>query len=363
MPDYKLASFIQRMMYKNLEPSDLSTEALRPVAFAFFTNCWRLASHKSLLSWLWHSAAASQFANDLASFRILGTLEDVKPEHERFKEWKTEQKKIWEEICKLRKEDASNAMLDSAARNVQVIVEDIEALGPAIEAWFASQVLGAWTTFETLAGDLWTEAINARPRGLAELTGWSKRIVEKAGSSGDRRDLRDEGAFGGGLDVAESKRIDLSDIHRITRGSYDIRNKIGDLLRPRFKFTTLAGIRKAYSVAFSEKEKKARPDAIDAALADQSLDALAAVRNLIAHKAGVADDDYIKDAVRIPKAPRPERGQQLQLDGDLCYSLIEPVMTRCFDLLTGVDKWLLLTGDSTNGTGSDTTTSGTGEAL
>ena len=63
-------------------------------------------------------------------------------------------------------------------------------------------------------------------------------------------------------------------INQLTRGTYDISHCMGDLLRVRFKFTTLFGIREAYSTAFSDDDKKARPATIDAALSNSALDSL-----------------------------------------------------------------------------------------
>src|SRR5262249_47507032 len=103
------------------------------------------------------------------------------------------------------------------------------------------------------------------------------------------------------------------------------------------------GIRDAYSSAFSEKEKKARTADIDSALADKALNALSAVRNLIVHKAGVADSEYAEKAKNAPTAPQLKQGDKLQLTGAICRTLIDDAVKSSIKVIKGVDSWLVLT--------------------
>ena len=106
---------------------------------------------------------------------------------------------------------------------------------------------------------------------------------------------------------------------------------------------SLTAIREAHSVAFSEKVRKARTDKIDAALADKSLDALSVIRNLIVHKGGIADSNYVKDAKNAPAAPQLKENEVLHLDGEKCRNLILPVVKLCVCLVEAVDSWLSVT--------------------
>src|ERR1700689_4245125 len=125
-------------------------------------------------------------------------------------------------------------------------------------------------------------------------------------------------------DPLSQRAIALGVISKVTKGEYDLRGKMGVLLTEakRVQFTTLDGIREAYSLAFSERVRQARPDRIDKALADKRIDSLSAVRNLIVHKAGVADAEYADRAKGAPSAPQIKEGDALQLDGEVCRSLI-----------------------------------------
>jgi len=202
-----------------------------------------------------------------------------------------------------------------------------------IRTLMATQIVGVWATFETLATDLWVASLNARPRSLACLSGFPQRIGRaaegKPAHGGKSQDNSDDG-----------KSISLDRLARLTRGTFDTRQLMGDLLRRRFAFTTLTGIRKAYSSAFSEREKKLQTKGIDAALSSSSLSALAATRNLIVHRGGNVDDEYRVDMLNAPNAPLMTRAMLWDLDGPFVRQLIDPVIICCNDLITAVDEWL-----------------------
>ena len=120
---------------------------------------------------------------------------------------------------------------------------------------------------------------------------------------------------------------------------------MGEILKSRFKFTSLKGIRKAYSIAFSERIKWARTDRLDEILSNKFLDATALIRNLLVHKSGKADQDYLDDSKDVPQAPQLKLDEQLEVTGDLVISLVEPVTSACADLIREVNKWSKLTKD------------------
>jgi hypothetical protein len=92
-------------------------------------------------------------------------------------------------------------------------------------------------------------------------------------------------------------------------------------------------IRKPYHEAFNDTK-------IDTILADQAIDAFYAVRNVIAHNAGFADDAYIADQKLGPSAPLLAKGDQLPLDGDLVIKLLQPIFLATHRLVDAVDNWL-----------------------
>ncbi len=62
-------------------------------------------------------------------------------------------------------------------------------IGNAIEAMLSSMVVGTWTAFETVAGDLWVATMNAHPRDLDRLKGEEKRISKEAKKLGRQTQL------------------------------------------------------------------------------------------------------------------------------------------------------------------------------
>jgi hypothetical protein len=205
-----------------------------------------------------------------------------------------------------------------------------------IEATLTGMILGAWTAFEALCGDLWEQTINQHPRGLAELKGKETRINKL---SCGNTDIDDSDVFSGIENEKQGRKlITLNDLQRISKGAYKFCDIMGTLLKRRYKFTKLSSIRTAYSAAFYERSN--RYDLIDDALKDESLDALSLVRNLLVHKAGMADDEYVKGIASVKKAPSLTLRQTLSVDGKMVAELVDPVVVCCCKLITGVDTWM-----------------------
>ena len=80
--------------------------------------------------------------------------------------------------------------------------------------------------------------------------------------------------------------------------------------------------------------------AIDTALRDQRLDSLSIARNLLVHKAGVADPDYREDQKRAPGLPHLDLGQRLPLDGPFTVANVSAAVECGVALIQAVDKWL-----------------------
>jgi hypothetical protein len=111
---------------------------------------------------------------------------------------------------------------------------------------------------------------------------------------------------------------------------------MGTVLKEKFNFTVLNSIRDAYSMAFHNHGEK-----IQAAISDQSLDALNAARNLIVHKAGVIDRRYYNETKNLTLAPKGQIGERISLDGQIVATLVNTGLERCNGLILAVDEWLL----------------------
>jgi hypothetical protein len=198
-----------------------------------------------------------------------------------------------------------------------------QQLQTGVETILSSQLVALWTAIEVLASDLWETALNAHPKILADLVGTTTRI--KRGSGGDAPER---------TDLGKSREVPLSEISRVTRGSYDLSERMGTLLRPQFNFSTLSGVRAAYSVAFSKHHTN-----IDKAIGCYALDAASVARNLLVHKAGVADEEYVKKA-GAAGLPNLAIGERFPLNGKRTAKIVSDALDAAIKLIKAVDGWL-----------------------
>ena len=98
-------------------------------------------------------------------------------------------------------------------------------------------------------------------------------------------------------------------------------------------------LRDAYTRVFFE-----HADSINNALNDEHLRCLAALRNVIVHKAGVCDKEFIdemKTVRQIPGFPATYNpGERLQLNGQGLFNLLLPALKSVVNLIKAVDVWL-----------------------
>jgi len=87
---------------------------------------------------------------------------------------------------------------------------------------------------------------------------------------------------------------------------------MGSILRDKFAFTTLGGIREAYESAFYKKS-----DDIDEIILSDYFDQLSALRNVIVHKSAIADAEYVRKSADIPTLPKFKKGEKIQIDGKM----------------------------------------------
>jgi hypothetical protein len=330
----------------NLEgfPSSIKTPELRRAAEVYSENFKRMASMLALPCHLIRLASMMPECSRRAARQIFGADDLSQVDPALLKRHLAEFLQLEKQVMNLdanrdETDENKNARLEWGARHVGILAVSLGDVGElGVDALFFSATVQAWTAFETFAGDLWVAAVNVSPAGLARLDGTENRIEKKSGGNSSGRSQEANSANKKGR-----KAVSLDHLHELTRGTFDLSHRMGDLLRKRCIFTTLEGIRAAYSSAFSEGEKRTRTASIDESLADKSLDALCAVRNLIAHCAGVADAVYQEKRKSAPSAPQLEPGQAWKPTGAQVRDLIQPVAKCCIKLAGAVDNWLVQT--------------------
>lgn len=202
----------------------------------------------------------------------------------------------------------------------------------------SSEIVDAWTMFETLSADLWVSAVNAIPDPLAHCLGDGARIKTTMSDSDQSNTPK----------KLASEKFSIEELSKLCGGTFDLSVSMGDVMRDTecVRFIKLRGIREAYSSAFVAKHPKTGaiyPDTtdIDNALAATALDELAIVRNLIVHSAGNADRKYRDvDRPRFASLPELKVGEKFPLDAHSVKRLIEPVVESSVKLMNGVDKWM-----------------------
>lgn len=212
----------------------------------------------------------------------------------------------------------ANDMIEKGAA-VTIIIAGAPAAINSFEFAMMSYVTSAWTMFETAAGDLWEVALNFRPQGLADLNG-KKRYKKRDEKRHDDETPKME------------KQVRLS---LIRDQNWDTKHRMGTILRDKFAFTTLGGIREAYECAFYKKSED-----IDKIILDDCFDQLSALRNLIVHKSAIADGEYIRRAKDVPALPKLNIGEKINLHGKFVADLVHNTSQQTYSLLLAVDKWL-----------------------
>jgi hypothetical protein len=211
-----------------------------------------------------HTAMQFQRHIDIASLEIEGSLDNT--DNFSYIESKPE---LGERVSELhRARLASNfAMLGTPAwdkfvfetHQVGAISVNMLARAPGGEGGFefmlSSFVIGAWSVFETMAGDLWETALNTDPSGLAHLRGNPNRLKKNGKPAfGAAKPKKDD-------PLSKSVDLDLIQFHK-----FDLRDKMGTILRGRYEFSRLSQIREAYSVAFDKDHNQ-----VDAPLKEDAL--------------------------------------------------------------------------------------------
>jgi hypothetical protein len=196
-----------------------------------------------------------------------------------------------------------------------------------MEALLSSIPILAFGTFENLAIDLWTEAVNSRPRKLAVNALSPQKTKPKT-----------EDAIKGSS--AQEKMISFSDL--VDHG-FDISRKMGTVLRDRkvVNFERIEGIIHAYESVFLKDGEKCRCPELGLILDNHVFVVCQLIRNLFAHKSGIVDkkfQDRIKKYDMVLGAISP--GEPLILNFQEVRGYVNTLFTASSDMIDYVDKWL-----------------------
>jgi hypothetical protein len=183
------------------------------------------------------------------------------------------------------------------------------------EVLYASVLIGAWTAFEVLAGDLWVETVNRFP-----LLGVRALDAEPLPDDTDtQREMR------------AKKKIQFV-AQRFLDPDFDPKGKVGDALRELFPMGSFGKIITGYVAIF-------RDDGANKIIRDKSIRSLSAVRNALVHNAGKADEDFLPLVKNDDRFSGIKVGDPIKLDGAVTAALLESVRTQGYKLIKFVDGW------------------------
>lgn len=160
------------------------------------------------------------------------------------------------------------------------------------------QFILTWSTFETLAADLWETTLNSLPtlpRAFVDLiTSSPKKLTVPLSAGGTYLRKKHQATFG------RKESIVL-----------------------------------AYERAFPMLRTP-----LDSLWASTDLNAVMAVRHLLVHRAGIVDDKFVEQIGAHPLFSSLEVNKPLTLTGDHVHALIPQAIKSSFELLHLVDGWL-----------------------
>jgi hypothetical protein len=197
-----------------------------------------------------------------------------------------------------------NALIDEFHA---VFVNHEAGLG-GFKSQLKAAILLSWSAFENLSADLWVDCLNTYPQALMS------NIAHSDPSQPDQKKI---------------------EIWQLQRYEYDLRGHMGTVLKDRYKFTDVDGIRKAYVDVFGP----ARKSEIDGVLRDPDLNFLEAARHNVAHRAGVTDSRFLSRIKNYPSFTSNE-GEPLPLTGSFVSRLVSAAVEAGCVLVKSVDGWL-----------------------
>lgn len=312
---------------------NLSTEELKPIAQAFSDNFSRALTPAALIVNTIHIASLMAVARKEAEEHINSL--DLKS--------KDKESAIHEEMNRRIKEQivcaagpsyvASYNWAQDVAKGDQYT--KLPQIHKGLELTLAAMLINAWTAFETLAGDLWTEAVDRSPDKLGI------RAINNT-KSGEEN----EGAEHSKQNKSETLRF----IEKLIKDGDTI--EAGKLIRRqgKFDFANFDSLKSAYRSAFADSDKGKKRATIGSLLASPSflhLNVLDAVRNALVHNSGEVDHRFRSRANKSSDTFAEfgldclNVGDSIKLDGIFVNQLLRSTLNASTELLKFVDNWFV----------------------
>jgi hypothetical protein len=241
-------------------------------------------------------------------FRSMTKIDDIRG-NGTFESW-------WEQVSSrvrsvAETEEAQKKFRDhlwnTASQHIETLLKD-KRVADALRSLKLARIVFGWTAFECMVADMWEIAVNEKAIELGQPT--FQHLPQDS--------ISNEGI------TARNVAVGI-----LARYGFDLRNALGTVLRPKFDFTSVAGIQCAYEAAFG---KSARLIEI---FGDKDLIRLEVTRHVGVHRAGIVDREYIR---RTDSNLR--QGQLIQVDDKEVIAMLVAMMRAVCDLVALVDDRL-----------------------
>jgi hypothetical protein len=177
----------------------------------------------------------------------------------------------------------------------------------AFEAILSTMLLDTWMAYESLSTDLWINAVNLRPKALV-------RNFTKAQSKG-----------------SQEKSVPIT---ALMDRDFNVQACMGRFLHDTGKvdFSSLRNTQMEYRRAFG--------DDADDVFNDERLRILELIRNLLAHRGGIVDEQFVRDTRDTKELDQLASGQPLKIDVPMVRKFVGAGVTRAVRVLRYVETWL-----------------------
>lgn len=228
--------------------------------------------------------------------------------------------------AKGRDEEIEQEHLMQGAAAVEHYHWNIPAVGSGMQSLFSAVIIGAWTAFESLATDLWIEAVNLRPKSLG-LRALRTCRRQRAAPELDATQQK-----------AAKPRIPTVTVEMLDKYDFDLKGRIGYVLwyEREFDFNTLKAIQQSYKLVFGKDCESWFVDD----LYQKQLPLLEAHRHVFVHRGGKVDQFFIDRVEHIPSLALLSKGTPIHIESDVAKGYVQ-LATDCSTLLLNkVDVWL-----------------------
>jgi hypothetical protein len=291
------------------------SECLKECATAFAINLTRMATFAFMPTQLAFMVRRDQIFYDNAIFKITGKgdiklLDFLKDPPAGVRDEAVRQ--MGEFIASMTDEEIRLLTVKLGIKYVEALLNShqMTPMQDSVDAIFASTVLGSWTAFETFASDLWAVGVDKGPKEIAGALFTTKLPKSEEALTADK--LRN-----------------LDNDVRISPGSF--LKETGQV-----SFQKLELIRRYYVLAFGDEFKTLFDDT-----ADGYICALSAIRNVLTHRAGIADKKFVEQtAGRFTEFKEIKPGQPILLDGELVQKLKLSAAKVGAELIVRIDNLL-----------------------